>query len=262
MPHPSHLIDTSSNLSEVDGDRTPEPARALITTSPALHHHDAVPSVVPLVPEYNAPPSPTSNLDHALPHLVDDQSRNGVLDNIAPVASSIHLAPLEIDRISDGNAADPIQGIAISSMADNGSCSTSCYGTASRPTRNMTTATPSIVPDTFPPLIPPLTVSPVPAAPHPSADPTVNQSGGPPEDGSISHPLSQNFTPFTVSPQENSGFDSNATTEIGPLDTPDATLDPNRGVMSQSFTRPSPDVAEYILRPEDGDSSGTSGPSQ
>jgi len=176
---PSHLIDAPSNLNEVDGGKTPETARAPIVTSPALHHHDAVPSVIPFI---------TSNLDHAIPHLADKQSRNAVLDDITPVASSLHPALLEIDRISDGNATDPIQRTtdpsAIPSMVDTGSCSTSCHGIASRPTKNMTTATSSFVPDAVlsPGPIPLLTVSPVPAAPHISADPAVNQSGGPPED--------------------------------------------------------------------------------
>ena len=76
-------------------------ARAAIVTSPALHHHDVVPFVIPLVT--------TSNLDHAIPHLADKQSRNVVPNDITPVASSLHPAPLEIDRIFDGNANDPIQ---------------------------------------------------------------------------------------------------------------------------------------------------------
>jgi len=263
---PSHFIDAASNLNEVDGGRTPEAARPPIATSPALHHHHAVPSVIPLVTDYDVPPSPTSNLDHAVPHLVDEQSRTGVLDDITPVASSLHLTPLEIDRISDGTAADPIQGTtdpsAVSSMVNTGSRSTSSFGAASRPTRNMTTTTPSFVPDTVPSPIPLLTIIPVPAALQLSADPTVKQSGGPPEDGSISHPSSQNFAPFTLAPQVISSFDSNAATEIGPLDAPNDTLDPNRGVMSQSFIPSSSDAAEYSLRPEGGDPSETSGPSQ
>ena len=177
---PSHLIDAPSNLNEVVGDKRPETARTPIVTSPALHHHDTIPSVIPLVT--------TSNLDHTIPHLADNRSRNGVLDDITLVTSSLHLAALEVDRISDGNATDPIQRTtdpsAIPSMVDTGSCSTSCHGVASRPAKNMTTATPSFVPDVVPSPgpIPLLTVSPVPAAPHISADPAVNQSGEPPED--------------------------------------------------------------------------------
>jgi len=249
---PSHLTAAESSMNEVDGGRTPEIAPAPIITSPALHHRDTVPFVIPPATQYHAPPLPTSNLDHAIPHLVDEQSLIAVPDYITPVASSFHLTPLEIGRIPDGTAADLIQGTtdltAISSMVDTDSCSTSCRGTVSRPTRNVTTATPSssIVPDTVPPPIPLLTVSPDPAAPHISADPAVNQSGRPPDDGSISHPSSQTFTPFTLAPQVISSFDSNAATEIRPLDAPDNTLDPNLGVMSRSFTPPS-DVVGYSL---------------
>ena len=264
---PGHLIDSASNLSEVDGDKTAETARALITTSPPLHHRHTVPSAIPHVTEYHAPPLLTSNLDHAIPHVVDQQSRNGLLDDITPVASALHPAPLENDRISDGTAADPMQGTtdpsAISSIVDAGFRSTSGYRTASRPTRNMITTTPSFVPDTVPSPIPLLTVSPDPATRHVSTDPTLNESGGPPDDGLISHSLSQTFTPCPLAPEVISGFNLNAAaTGIGPLDAPDDTLYPNRRVMSQSFTRSSPDVAGSGLRPEDGDPSETSGPSQ
>ena len=257
---PDHLIDSASNLSEVDGDNTAETARALITTSLPLHHRHAVPSAIPPVTEYHAPPSPTSNLDHAIPHVVDQQSRNGLLDNIPPVASSIHPAPLENDRISDGTAADPMQGTtdtsAISSIVDAGFRSTSSHGTASRPTRNMITTTPSFVPDTVPSPIPLLTVNPDHAVSNISADPTVNESGGPRDDGSISHTSSQNLTPFPLAPHVISGFDSNATPEIGPLDTPDDTLDPNRRVVSQSLMQPFPDITADSPRLEDHDQSG------
>ena len=260
---PSHRIDSASNLNEVDDGRTTETARAPITTSPALHHHNAVPSVISPVTECHAPPSPTSNLDRAIPHLVDEQSRNGILDNITPVASSLHPAPLEKDPISDGTAADPMQGTTdfstISSMVDTGFRSTSSHVSASRPTRNMTTGTPSFVPDTSP--IPLLTVSPDPATPHISVGPIVDRSGGLPDDGSISHSSSQILTSFPLVPEVISGFDSNGATEIGLLDAPDDTLDSNCRVMSQSFTQSSADVAEYRLRPEDGDPSETSGPS-
>jgi len=197
--------------------------------------------------------------------LVDEQSRNGVLDNITPVASSFHPAPLENDRISDGTAADPIQGTtdpsAISSMVDNGFRSTSSHVTASRPTSNTTTCTPSFVPDTVPSPVPILTVSPDPAAPHLSAGPTVDRSGRPRDSGSVSLFSSQILTSLPLAPEVISGFASNAAAEIGPLNAPDDTLDPNRRVMSQSLTRSSTDVAEYRLRPEDGDPSETSGPS-
>ena len=116
----------------------------------------------------------------------------------------------------------------------------------------MITATPSFVPDTVPPPIPLLAVSLDPPAPHISANPTVNQSGLSPDDGSVSLSSSQTFTSFPLAPQVVSGFNSNATTEIAPLDAPDDTLDPNRRVMSQSFTPPSPDVPEDSLRPEGG----------
>jgi len=130
---PEHRIRSAFNLNEVHGGRTTETTRVPITTS-ALHH-DPGPSVIPLVTKYDAPPSPTSNLDHAIPHLVDEQSRNGVFDNITPDASSFHLGPLQNDRISDGTAADPIQGTtdpsAISSMVNTGFRSTPSHGTAS-----------------------------------------------------------------------------------------------------------------------------------
>jgi hypothetical protein len=240
----SHRIYSASNLSDVDGDRTSETARVPIATSPTLHHHDAIPSVTPPFTEYDTPPPPSaSNLDHAILHMaVDGQSRNGVLDNITPGASSLYPAPLENGRLSGGTAA---------------ACRSN---TTSLPTRNMTTPTPSFVPDTVPPPIPLLTGSPDPPVPRISADPLGNQSGCSPDDGSISLSSFQMFTPFT--PQVISGFDSNTTTEIGLLDAPDDTLDPNRHVMSQSFTPPSRNVAQYSLRPEDGDSSETSGPSR
>jgi len=256
-----HHIASTSNLNEMVEMAVPAP----ITITPsALHHHDSIPSIIPPATEYDASP-PTSNLDRAIPHPVDEQSRNGVLDVISPVASPFGLAPLENDPISDSTTADPIQGTTdpstISSMVHTDSHSTSSHGTASRSTRNMATTTPSFVPDTLPSQIPLLTISPDPAAPHISVDPTVHQSGRPPEGGPISHTSSQIFAPFPPTPQGISGFDSNAATEIGPLDAPYDTLDPNHRVMSQSFTPSSPDVAEYSLRPEDGDPSETSGPS-
>jgi len=263
---PSHLMDSASHLSEVDGGRIEETARTPITTSPALHFHDAVPPVISPIAEYDDPPSPTSNLDHAIPRLADERSRNEILNNITPVTSSFHLTPLENDRLSDGTAADPIQETtdpsAISSMANAGSRPTSSHGTAARP-RSITTIAPSFVPDTVPPSVPLLAISPQPPAPHISTDPTVSQSGRSPDDGSMSLSSSQTFTSFPLTPQVVSGFDPNATTEIGPLDPPDDTLGPIRRVISQSFTPSSPDVAEYSLRPEDGDDpSETSGPSQ
>jgi len=264
---PCHRIDSAPNLNEVDGGRTAETPRAPITTSPVLHRHDAVPSVIPLVTQYDAPPSPASNLDHTIPHLEDEQSHNRMLDNITPVASPLHLAPLENDPISNDTAANSIQGTtdpsAVSSMINTGSRSPSSHGTALQPAsdRNMTTATP-FVPDAGPSPIALLTVSPDPAAPHISADPTVNQSDRSPEDGSMSHSSSQNFTPFPLAPQVISGFDSNGATEIGRLDAPDDTLDLNRRFMSHSSTPSSPGAAEYSLQPGDGDPSETSGPSQ
>jgi len=233
---PSHRIDAASNLNE-----TAETAHAPITTSPALHYHDSIPSIIAPVTEYDVPPSPTSNLGHPIPDVVDGQSGNG-LYNITPVASSFDLSPLQNDQVSDGTTANPIQGIAdpslISSMVNTGSCSTPSHGTASRPTGNTITATPSFIFNTL------LTIIPDPGAPHISADPTANQSGRLPDDRSISVSSSQNFTSSSLAPQVISGFDSNATKEIGPLDTPDDTLDPNRSVISQPFAPSSPDVAE------------------
>jgi len=252
---PSHHMDSASALNEFDGGRTTQTPPVPITHYPALHHRDAVP---PVAAEYDTRP-PSSNLDHAIPHSavpVDEKSRNGVLDNITPVTSSFHPAPLEDHQLSDGTAADPIQVTtdpsAISSMVNTSSRSTSSHGTLSRPTRDMTTTTPSFVPDTVPPPISVLAVSPDPPAPHISAGPTVNQSGRSPDDRSISLSPSQIFTSFPLTPQVVSGFDSNSTTAIGPLDAPNDTLDPNRRVMSQSFTPSFPDVAEHSLQPEDG----------
>ena len=265
---PSHLKDSAANLDDADGGRTADMARAPLTTSSALLHHDAVPSVIPPVAEHNGPPFSTSNLDHTTPHLVDEQSRNAVLDNSTPVASSVHLSPLKNDRISDGTAADPIKvstgSFAISSIINTGSRSASVHGIASRPTGSMTVATPpSFVLDTVPSRISMLTVSsPDPGENHISLNSTANRSDRPQDDRSISPSSSQNLTPFPLAPQViSSGFDSNAT-EIGPLDAPDENLDPNRRIISRSFTPSSPDVAEYSLRPEDGDPSEISGPSQ
>ena len=252
----SRRIGSVSSLNEVDSGRTAETARVPITTS-ALYHHDPVPSPIPSVSEYDASPLPTSNLDHAIQHLVDEQLHDGALNNISPVASLFHLSPLENARISDDTSADPIQGTtdpsAVSSMVN-----TSSHCTSSR---DITTATPS-VPDTVPLLIPLLTVSPDPPAPHISGDSTVNQSGRSPDDGSKSHPPCPNFTPLPLAPRVISVLDSNTTTKIGLLDTPDDTLDPNRRVIPQPLTSPSPDVAQYDLRPEDGGPSETSDPSQ
>ena len=262
---PSHRMGSASHSHEADGNRTVETSPTPLNTSLALHHHVAIPSVIPPVTGYDAPPSPRSSMDHAIPHLVDPQSRNGVLDDITPVASSFHLAPLEISRNSDGTATDPIQGTtdpsAISSMVNTVSRSTPGRGLVSRPTRNVTADTPSFVPDFVPSSIPLLTVSPDPAAPHISVHPTVNQSARPP-DGSISHSSSQISSHFPLAPQVISGVGSTAATEVGPLDAPDDTVDPNHRVMSQSFTQSSPGVAENSLRPGDGGPSEISGPYQ
>ena len=120
----SHRIDSASNYDEVDDGRT-EMAHVPITTFPALHHHDAVPPVIPPLKEYDAPPSPSSNSDHAIPHLAHEKSPNGVPDNTTPVASPFHLSPLGNDRSSDGSAADRIQG-----TSDPSTISTSHHGTA------------------------------------------------------------------------------------------------------------------------------------
>ena len=245
---PSHLIDSASNLNEIDDGRAAEAARAPITTSPALRHHDAVPSVIPPVTDHDAPPPPSSNPDHAIPHLVNEQSHNGLLDNIIPLASSIHLAPLENGRIRvpDGTVADSIQVTTdpsvISSMVNTGSRSTPSHDTASRPTGNTITAAPSFVPDTVPPPIPLLSVSTDPAAPYISADPIVNESGGPLDDGSMSLSPSQISTTSPLASLVISCFDSNATTQIGPLDAPDDALDPNRRTVSLPLTQPLPDM--------------------
>ena len=256
---PNQRISSASNLNEVDSGRLAETARAPITTSHPLRHHDPVPFSIPPVTEYGASPSPTSNLDHVIQHLVDGQSHDasGALDNLSPVASSVYPAPLENARIFGDTAADPIQETtdpsAISSMVNTGSHSTSGRNTASRHTRNMTTPTPPFVLDTAPPPIPLLVVSPDRPAPQIFDNPPVNQSGRSPDDGPISLSSSQNFTPYPLAPQVIPSFDSNITTEIGPLSAPDDTLDSNLHVMSQSFTQSSPDITQYSLRPEDGD---------
>ena len=241
---PAHRKGFTSTLTKVDGDR-PKTARAAITTSP-LHHHNPVPSAIaiPLVTKCDTPLSLTSNLDHAVSHLVvDEQSRNGVVDIITPAASPFRLALLDNDRIPDDTAADSMQVTtvpsAISYLANTGSRSTSGHGTASRLTGNMTTATPSLVPGTLPSPIPLLTVSLDPAAPHISTDPHRSS-----EDRSTPHPPSQIFTSLPLASGVTPSFDSSAATEMGPLDPPDHTLNHNRCVMSQSFTPSSPDAAE------------------
>ena len=252
---PAHRIRSTSPLFKVDGDKQAVTAVAPIITPP-FNHHDPLPSVILPVTKCDTPPSLTSGLDHAIPHLVVEQSRN----DITPAALSFHLTPLDNDQIS---AADSIQGTtvpsAISYLANTGSHSAPGHGTASRLTGNMTTATPSLVPDTLSSPIPLLTVTSDPGVPHISADLTVNQSGRSPEGGSTSHPPSQIFVPFPLASEVTSNLDSNTATEIGPLDPPDRTLDLNPRIMSQSFTPSSPDVTEYSLRPKDGDLSETSG---
>ena len=186
---PSHRTES------VDDGRTAETARALITTSPALHHHGTgLPAFSPVTEydPYDPPPSPASSLDHLTSHSVP---RNVVPDNVTPLISisSFHPAP-ENNRVSDSTAADPIQGTtdlsAISSMVNSGFRSMS-------PTRNMTAATPSSVPETLPSPNPLPAISPDSAAQHISGDLTVNKSGRPPDDGSISYPSSTpNFHPM------------------------------------------------------------------
>ena len=182
-----------------------------------------------------------------------------MLDNGTRVASSFHLAPLENDRISDGSAANPIQlegatdPSATSSMVHTGSRPASVHGTASRPTRNIKTTASSFVLDTVPSPIPLLlTSSPDSAVPLTFTDPAVNQPCYPPGNGSISISSSQISTHIPLSPQVISGPNSNAGTELGPLNAPHDTLDLNRHAMFQSFTPSSPDVAEYSLLPEGG----------
>lgn len=66
----SHRMDSTSNLIEVDGGRPAETARAPIITSPALHRHDPVLSVIPPITEYDVPLLLTTpNLDHAITYL-------------------------------------------------------------------------------------------------------------------------------------------------------------------------------------------------
>ena len=246
---PAHRIGSTSPLIKVDGDKQAETAVAPIITPP-FYQHDPLPSVIPPVTKCDTPPSLTSNL----PHSVVEQSHNV----ITPAASSFPLAPLDNDQISNSIQGTTVPS-AISYLTNAGSPSTSGNGTASRLTGNMTTATPSLVPDTLSSSIPLLTVSSDPGAPHISADLTVSQSGRSPEGGSTSHPPSQIVIPFPLASEVTSNLDSNTATEIGPLDAPDRTLDPNPRIMSQSFTPPSPDVTEFSLRPKGGDLSETSG---
>jgi len=110
----------------------------------------------------------------------------------------------------------------------------------------MTTTTP----DTGSSPISLLTVNPNRAVSYISTDHIVNESGGPRDGGSISQSSSQNF-PLT--PQVVFGFGSNATPEIGPLDAPDDTLDPNRRVDSQSLMQPFPDITADSPQLEDHD---------
>lgn len=147
------------------------------------------------------------------------------MDDVTPVASSLRLAPLDNDRVSDD------------------------------------IVTPSFVPDTVPFTTRLLALSLDPVAPHISADPSVNQSGRSPGDEPISSSSSQIPTPFPLASQVIPTLGSN-TAEIGRLDAADHTLDPNRCIMSRPFTPSFPDVDEYNLRPEDSDLSETSGPSQ
>ena len=249
---PSHHMGSVVNLNDVECGKTAVTDLASITASPSLPHRCAV-SVIPPLTEHDGPPSPTSNLDHAIPHPVVEQSRNAVLDDVVPVGSSIYLTPLENDRICDGTPADPIQGItdlsSITSIVNTSSRCNSNHGTASR------TTSPSFVPDAVPSPIPVVTVSPNHTAPHVSNDPTVNQSGRSPDDGLISPSSSRILTPFQVplASRVITGFSSNAAPKFGPLDTPDDTQDPNRRVVSQS---PSPsDITADSPQPEDHDES-------
>ena len=245
---PAHRIRSISTLIKVDGDKQAETAGTPIITP--LYRHDPLPSVIPPVTKCDTPPSLTSNL----PHSVVEQSRNV----ITPAALSFRLAPLDNDQISNSIQGTTVPS-AISYLTNAGSRSTSGNGTASRLTGNMTTATPSLVPDTLSSPIPLRTVSSDPASPHISADLTVGQSGRSPEDRSTPHPPSQIATPFPLASGVTSCSDLNAATEMRPLDAPDRTLDPNPRIMSQPFTPSSPDVTEYSLRPKDGDLSETSG---
>ena len=215
---PAHRVRSTSTLTKVDGDG-PETTRAAITTSP-LYHHNPVPSTIPLVTKCDTPLSLTSNLDHAIPHLVVEKSGNGEVDIniITPATSSFRLAPLDNNRIPDDTTADSIQETtvpsAISYLANTVSRSASGHGTASRLAGNMTTATPSFVPDTLPFLIPLLTVSSDSALPRISADSTVRQSDRSSEDRSTPHPPSQIFTPLPLASAVTSSSDLNAATEM------------------------------------------------
>lgn len=198
------------------------------------------------------------NLDPVIPHLVDEQPRSVVLDNITPVAPSLHLTPPEGDQISHRTAVGPLPGTidpsATSFMVDTGIRSSSSRGTVSRPARSMVTVTPFFLPDTASFPIPPLAVSPDPPAPHTSASPSVNQSGVPLHDGPMSLSSTRISTPLPLPAREISHFDSNATTEVGPPGASNDTLDLDRRVVSQSLTQP-PDRTADGPRLEDHDQS-------
>ena len=217
----SHHVESAANINRRHGGRTAEMSHVPNTTFPVFHQHDPVSSAILPATEYHA--SPTSNLDHAIPHSADEQSRNGVLNNITSVASSLHPS-LEDDRMSDDATADPIQGItdpsAIASMANPGSRSTSNHVAVSQPTRNVTAAAPSFVPDTVPFPIPLLTLGLDPVAPHISADPVVNQSGRSSDGELISLSSSKISTPVPLTPQVMSNLDPN-TAGVEHLDVPD-----------------------------------------
>jgi len=177
---PSHRLGSVSNLNK-DDNGTAEMAHTPTTASLTLPYRDIVPSVA----RYDASLSPTSSSDHTVPHLADEPARNEVLDApqscITPVASPLHPAPLEHDGFLDGAASRPLQGITdpsvVSSMANHVTCSTSNSGAALQCIWNATnTDPPSFVPATVPSPTHILAINSAnPAAPHISADPTVNQ---------------------------------------------------------------------------------------
>ena len=69
-----------------------------------------------------------------------------------------------------------------------------------------------------------------------------------------------NFRLFARRPSGNFWFDSKLTSDIGPLYAFDDALDQNYHIVSQSLTKPSPDIAEYNSTPEDDPSENTASP--
>jgi hypothetical protein len=98
-------------------------ALAPIIPSPSPAYHDTVSPVIQSVATYDAPTSPTPNLDDTISHLADEPSQNEASDVSTPVAPPSHGSPFNLERSSaDGAAAGPTRGTTdnsvVSSMVD------------------------------------------------------------------------------------------------------------------------------------------------